>query len=178
MESKFIEVRDRLTRIDVLATKLVANDPLEFDYLKHNGLIANDQVSLMRFDNTESSIDPYSWGILPRTMYEAHEYIRKNFDNIPSYWTLDIETILNEKKTMKLPERYNHVPKIAFLMKSELELSNANIVRNILREEYKLKVDRMEVIESNIVKFIIDPESIYGIGIRFYEVLNDYLVCI
>jgi hypothetical protein len=49
--------------------------------------------------------DPYRWGILPRTMFQAHKWLQDHFDEIESGAVIDVEYFLGETKAPKLAER-------------------------------------------------------------------------
>lgn len=50
--------------------------------------------------------DPYAWGQNPRTKYVAHKYIIENWDKLSTGDVVYVETILGERDTPKVSERF------------------------------------------------------------------------
>lgn len=109
METKILEVRDRMTFIAVLTIKVTpANDAQRY-YLRRSGWADSfDDVLLMRLDAQDGKVtaDPFEQS--GRTMHEAHQYIRREFDNLKDGDVVDVEFILGEQPAPKASEREAH----------------------------------------------------------------------
>lgn len=108
MKSKFIEIRDRATRIDVLATKMASRDQVEAHYLRHSGYgdpSTSTLVLLVRLNDNKAAYGPYQWDASTRTMREAHKYIEEHFDMLHTGDVVDVAFVLGETDAPKLAER-------------------------------------------------------------------------
>ena len=103
MKTKFIEIRDRMTRIDAVAIKVEPENDIEAYHIKKAGY-GPGNVILMKLDPCEAYYDPYKW-YNRRTMTNAHLYIREHFDELESGDVVDVEFILGETKSPKEPSR-------------------------------------------------------------------------
>lgn len=106
METKILEVRDRMTFIAVLAIKTTPTNDEQRYYLRRSGWSESfDDVLLMRLDAQDGRVtgDPYDQA--GRTMHEAHKYIRQNFDTLKDGDVVDVEFILGETSAPKESER-------------------------------------------------------------------------
>ena len=105
MNSKVLEIRDRITRIDVLAINCSTYDSLiERYYMRYAGFSPDyPQVIVLRLDTMKAQYDPDEWG--GRTMPVAHTYIRDNYNSLEPGQVVDVEFILNEVDKPKVPER-------------------------------------------------------------------------
>ena len=95
MKTKFLEIRDRGTRIPVMAQKLTADTLEERQIFRRYGWGEGSGIVVTRLDDIEATNDPYHWDF-SRTMRAAHEYIDANFDTIPNYSVVDVRVILGE----------------------------------------------------------------------------------
>lgn len=96
MQTKFIEVRDKGTRIPVVAMKLDTTDEKEKAFYRSQGFGSGDgYVLLARLDAQELKYDSYAWSSY-RTMPTAHRYLEEHFDEVPNYSVLDVRVILGE----------------------------------------------------------------------------------
>ena len=106
-----------MTFIPVLAVKMDCNELVGDERFKENCLLRRAGyptsnnfkeepgfVILTKLDGGEpANIDPYQWH--NRTMREAHEYIRYQFDNLTTGDVVDVEYILGETTSPKVSER-------------------------------------------------------------------------
>ena len=106
METKILEVRDRMTFIAVLAIKTAPANEVQNYYLRRSGWSESfDDVLLMRLDAQDGKVTADPFEQKGRTMHEAHQYIRREFDNLKDGDVVDVEYILGEKPTAKTSER-------------------------------------------------------------------------
>lgn len=99
MKTKTFEIRDRMTFIGALATKLEPGCPRDSYLLSRSGygLRPEDQsryVVLSRLEGDTLHYDPFAWN--SRTMTTAHRYIVEHFDELESGAVIDVEFILGE----------------------------------------------------------------------------------
>lgn len=114
---KILEVRDRGTFIPVMATKTVSDNDIERNLISRAGYdTMYGSIILTHLETSESTVDPYKWGMSPRTLWMAHRYINRYFDEIPNNWVVDVEYIRSETQTMKIPERYYNRDQVVFQM--------------------------------------------------------------
>lgn len=108
MESKVLEIRDRATYIPVIATKMSPENDIENYYLRHSGYAFDPALILVTtLNHPQSSYDPFKWsGGGGRTLFEAHLYIQDHFDELKTGDVIDVEYILKETETPKVPQRY------------------------------------------------------------------------
>lgn len=106
LQTKAIEIRDRMTFIPAMATLMEANDDASRYLLRRSGYRGEGTVILCNINNAKSQNDPYDWPDNPRTMRQAHIWIEENWDEIGSGDVVDVEFILGETKTKKSSERY------------------------------------------------------------------------
>lgn len=109
MKTKILEIRDRMTFIPVLATKMEGegpSDPASY-YLRNSGFPhGKDRVVLVyKLSTGEGQICPNEWGSGSRTMCQAHIYIRDEFDRLNDGDVIDVEFILHETSEKKISER-------------------------------------------------------------------------
>lgn len=102
MKIKFFEVRDRCTCISTMAIKTVSTNDFESAFLRRDGYGENN-VLLINLPSQEMRTDPFKWGDT-RTMLNAHQYIERNFDDLPDGSVIDVEYILGESDTPKTAE--------------------------------------------------------------------------
>ena len=109
MECKIIEIRDRITYIAVLATKMQSQDEAEKYHLWRAGYVGSDGLSdivlVTRLDNNRSEINANDWDSGSRTMVFAHEHIAQHFDELNTGDVVDVEFILGEVAAPKISER-------------------------------------------------------------------------
>ncbi len=104
MEIKFFQVRDRSTRIPVMAVRVTAADceRPEHGELRHAGFRESDYVFVTKLTGPETQYDPYEWPANPRTMHQAHLYIEKRWGELPGRGdVVDVEFILGETAVEK-----------------------------------------------------------------------------
>jgi len=107
METKLFEVRDRMTMIPVMATKLIpARSEAERFLLGWAGYHSNagqfdGWIVLVHLSSAECQNDPYEWTGGSRTMHEAHKYIQQHWDELQSGEVVDVEYILGETTVKK-----------------------------------------------------------------------------
>jgi hypothetical protein len=101
---KYLEIRDRATRIDVIAVIAEPTDCVGSFYLRSNGY-EDPVIFIMRMNDGKGSSCPYSWDNNSRTMRLAHQYIEKHYHKLSSGDVVDIEFITGETTTKKTSER-------------------------------------------------------------------------
>ena len=104
MKTKIFEVRDNKTHIEVIATKLKADNVIEEYNLGHCGF-DSDIVMLTNLETMETNYDSYNWDDT-RTIRNAHNYINEHFDELENCAVIDIEFILGETKEPKISDRF------------------------------------------------------------------------
>ena len=105
MEIKLVEVRDIATNIQALAIKMRPSDEQERPFLNRSGFKNSDLVYLVKIGTQEAYYDPFAWRCRdPRTMFNAHKYIQKHFDELPACSVVDVEYILGETDKPKKSE--------------------------------------------------------------------------
>ena len=103
MITKAFEIRDSMTFIPVIATKLDTTDYL----VRRAGFITGTApVMIVRLDNCISSFKSDEWSGFGRTMPVAHRYIQDNFDSLENGAVVDVQFILEETKEPKRSERH------------------------------------------------------------------------
>jgi hypothetical protein len=109
METKYFEIRDRATRMLVMAMRTNAQHPVEAEALAASGYgrhTNSDTVIMLDLNDCRASNDPYKWNGQARTLPTAHEHIRKNWDTLESGTVLDVRVILGEETTPARGEVY------------------------------------------------------------------------
>lgn len=110
MQVKTFEIRDRATFIPALAVRLTHGHTPQDNYLMRRAGFSNESLAngefvvLTRLEGGTAHYDPFEWPVNPRTMQQAHFYIAKNWDSLPSGAVVDVEFILGESKMMKVSE--------------------------------------------------------------------------
>lgn len=117
MVTKLFEIRDEGTNISAIAIKLGGEkSPSENGILAHAGWginpkdrIKNNYVILIPMDGgvTVANNDPFNWKG-PRTLREAHWYIKEHFDELNSGDIVDIQCILGETSQPKTSENIKY----------------------------------------------------------------------
>lgn len=110
LTTKAFEIRDRMTFIPVIATRLASEHAAE-SYLL--GLAGYGQLTqsgepwvlVLRLVDSANCFDPRDWGFGSRTMVVAHDYIEKNWDLLETGSVIDVEYILGEAKVPKFSQR-------------------------------------------------------------------------
>lgn len=104
MQTKIFEVRDRATFIPVMAIAMLGTNDAQARLLKAAGFPSYSPplITIARLDGGDSNYDPYKWG--DRTMHTAHKHIEANFDTLVDGDVIDIEFILGETSTKKVPQ--------------------------------------------------------------------------
>lgn len=110
METKLFEVRDRMTMIPVLATKLFPPrseaERFLLGWVGYRSLPGqyDSWIILVHLSTTECQNDPFGWEGGSRTMHEAHKYIEQHWDELQSGEVIDVEFILGESDYKKVSE--------------------------------------------------------------------------
>lgn len=117
METKLFEVRDRGTFIPVMATLMLPTESpgseegqSEFFLLRRAGYgFECPLVYVSRLEpqghEQQSAYDCHDWGLFPRTMYLAHEWIEGHWNELKTGDVIDVEFINGETQTKKQSER-------------------------------------------------------------------------
>lgn len=116
MVTKLFEVRDEGTNISAIAIKLGGEKSLSENGILAHGGWGTDPIE--RYDNEYvilipitggvhvANHDPFNWDG-PRTLREAHWYIKENFDELSSGDVVDVQYILGETTHLKTSENLN-----------------------------------------------------------------------
>lgn len=108
MDVKLIEVRDAMTFIPMMAVRLASRSEAERFLLGRAGYGAlAHNVLFVQIDGGEGRVCcfPEDWPRGVRTYQVAHRYILENWDKIKSGDVVDVEYILDKRKTPKVSER-------------------------------------------------------------------------
>jgi hypothetical protein len=119
---KFFEIRDRMTTIAAVGIGLGIEDiryasnqavdaitpaPTLFNHIsglaKKSGFWQSGLIILVRLDPLRAESRSHIWGEW-RTMRAAHEWIEKNFSDLPAVSVVDVEYILGEVDEPKRSE--------------------------------------------------------------------------
>jgi len=111
LNTKIFEVRDRMTYIPVLATRLRPTTEWERRTIWRAGYDPNRPLDYIIFsrlggDEQKQQCDPCGWGESSRTMFRAHRYVEENWDTLDSGDVIDIEHIMGETTQPKKSEVY------------------------------------------------------------------------
>lgn len=118
IETKLFELRDRMTFIPILATRVApyehgslqgtVDDLAAERYLLRRAGYGDPCVIVTRLsaDGMPANCDPYGWG--DRTYTVAHEFIAEHWSELKSGAVVDVEFILGETATPKVSERVEH----------------------------------------------------------------------
>lgn len=108
METKIIEVRDRLTYIPMLCVNMNPESvgSISWEYLREQGFPCNGEPNILmthlRADGYATN-DPYGWKAeSPRTYGRAHIYIIKHWSELKTGSVVDVEFILGETTKPKI----------------------------------------------------------------------------
>lgn len=105
MVTKVFEVRDEITHIGVMATKMVGETPDEDYEVERCGFgRGSNLVIVTKMYEPESQHDAYNWP--SRTMKHAHLYIEQHFDELKSGDVIDVQYILGESDAPCKSDRY------------------------------------------------------------------------
>ena len=98
MITKVFEVRDNATNIGVIATKMQPEVPQEDYQLERNGFSLEGEALILvtKMSDCQSNWDAFKWRDGTRTMFEAHRYIAKHFDELKTGDVVDVRYILGE----------------------------------------------------------------------------------
>lgn len=104
MQTKLFEVRDKMTFIPVMVTKLMSNEAKEHKLLRRVGLGSKDSFQFLytELSSGKSTLDTYEHR--SRTNGTAHAYIEAHWNNLASGEVIDVEYILGETTTKKESE--------------------------------------------------------------------------
>ena len=108
VETKILEIRDVGTCIPVLATAMAASsDEVEQWYLNRTGYpVERRLIMVTTMNQANSAYSAYKWSTSSRTMPTAHDYIERNWDSLKTGDVICVETILGERDTPKVSERF------------------------------------------------------------------------
>lgn len=105
METKTLEIRDRMTFMPCLAIKCHATNERESFLLRRDGYSSETALVLFgRLGGGKFTYESFEWA--DRTMQTAHQYIEQNFDTLTDGDVIDVEFILGETKHAKTSERF------------------------------------------------------------------------
>lgn len=105
MVTKVFEVRDEMTHIGVMATKMVGETPDEDYELERCGFgHGGSLVIVTKMYEPESQHDAFNWR--SRTMRHAHLHIEKNFDKLKSGDVIDVRYLLGETDAPCKSDKY------------------------------------------------------------------------
>lgn len=107
MNSKTIEIRDRMTFIAALAVQLEPECEKDRALLARAGFGRSpfeqrEYVLLIKLTDAKCNHDPFAWG--DRTMRVAHQYILGHWADLESGAVVDVEFILGETTEPKQSE--------------------------------------------------------------------------
>ncbi len=110
LETRLIEVRDRMTFIPVLAVRL-ANDGTETTYLLRRAGFIDESGSgvpiiLTHLSRMITHSEAYEWGGATRTMFTAHAELVQNWDKYPNGSVLDVRVVQGETDEPATSERF------------------------------------------------------------------------
>lgn len=100
MEVKLLEVHDRATCIPIMAIRASAANEAQRALLARAGFGRTEEdgrryvVMTLLSGLISANYDPAHW--TNRTLYEAHEYILRHFDELSDGDVVDVEFILGE----------------------------------------------------------------------------------
>lgn len=102
---KFLEIRDRMTFIPMIAIDMSLTGNSYNDYLLIRAGYSSRAILLTALvGGKKAECDPYAWG--DRTYKVAHIWIEEHWDDISDAEVIDVEYILGETKEKKRSERY------------------------------------------------------------------------
>lgn len=111
METKMIEIRDRMTFIPAMATRMATDEHWSADFflLSRSGMNAMSfaPVALTWISNGQTKFFAEDWNG-SRTMTAVHEWLVKNWDKFESGGVIDVEFILGETEAPKVSERHTN----------------------------------------------------------------------
>lgn len=104
MKTKVFEVRDAATFIPVVCVEINSTDRVQEKYLVSRMGFSPERryIQLVWVSASKTEYDPFRWN--DRTMFNAHQWIRENWDSLHGGEVVDVEWILGEKKTVKASE--------------------------------------------------------------------------
>lgn len=109
LHAKFVEIRDRGTRVDAIAIRMWSCDSIPQYYLRCSGYPPDgSSIMLMCVYTGKATNDPYGWeelGMGSRTMGNAHNWICEHFEEISEGDVVDVQFLLGETKEPKIAER-------------------------------------------------------------------------
>ena len=105
METKTFEVRDSMTFIPVLATRVADGNNAKDSYLMRRAGFRNEAALFVtRLTDNETQFDKNAWANGTRTLPVAHEFIRENWHDLKSGQVIDVEFILGLSEEPKVSE--------------------------------------------------------------------------
>lgn len=105
MKTKMFEIRDKGTRIPVIAIKTHGDCIKEHSHFRSAGWGVDSIILVKHNGGTQVAHDPFKWredGT--RTLFEAHMHIQKNFDALENFAVIDVEYLLGETTKPKESE--------------------------------------------------------------------------
>jgi hypothetical protein len=114
MKVLLLEVRDSMTTIPCVAMQCRSDDSTERWMLQRAGYMQGAEACghycvlfSTLYGDRILTYEAGDWASqkLGRTMEVAHNYVREHFDELRTGDVIDVEFILGEKPTKKLPER-------------------------------------------------------------------------
>jgi hypothetical protein len=98
---RLFQVRDRATRMNVMAVPMISANPIEARLLRQDGY-PTDRVLVMvvRLSDQKATYDPFDWAPA-RTMRVAHSYIERHWASLTTGDVIDVEFIEGETKAPK-----------------------------------------------------------------------------
>lgn len=103
MQTKMLEIRDRGTRIPVLAIKTTHDSDKEAQFFRSGGFGERTVIVLKVNPEIAAEYDSFKWGS-SRTMTNAHYYIEHNWQDLKDGDVVDVEYILGESDVKKTSE--------------------------------------------------------------------------
>jgi hypothetical protein len=99
------EVRDYATFIPVICIEIETENDMEEYLLGRMGFSdVMRYIQLVWISAGKTEYDPFRWN--DRTMFNAHKYIRENWDDLETGAVIDVQYILGETPNKKVSERY------------------------------------------------------------------------
>lgn len=108
MEVKCLEIRDAMTFIPVICLRPAPDNEAQRYLLRRDGYTGDNSepcVIVIQAQCNGAEYDPYQWPESPRTMRQAHLFIRENWHVLKDGAVIDVEFILGESIRCKISER-------------------------------------------------------------------------
>lgn len=114
METKLLEIRDKMTFIPAAAMRVKADNPEQAYLLMRSGwgdyVNTNTHIYLFPLNNSPAQVayDPHDWA--SRTFMVVHDWLTRNWDSVSDGTVVDVEFILGETTAPKVSERLTEGP--------------------------------------------------------------------